>query len=159
MPGFLFLFLNARCASYQFIPSLIMELGLINISPWSAGMPLSFSAEGEGRTIEEQGLLWSRFSRLLQRVVPSSLELSPPPSRLSPALRPCGACFLQHAGPEHTGFLPRSATGQSDFPVPVPAASDGQQQPTADACVSSGGCLTDCFLGTLSLPHGISPHP
>lgn len=71
--GFLFLFLNARCVSYQFIASLIMELGLINISPWSAGTPLSFSAEGEGRTIEEQGLLWSRFSRLLQRVVPSSL--------------------------------------------------------------------------------------
>ena len=66
-------FLNARCASAQFVASLIMELGPVNISPWPAGMTLSFSAEGEGRTVEEKGLLWSRFSRLLQRVVPSAL--------------------------------------------------------------------------------------
>ena len=70
-----FFFFNARCASYQFTASVIMELGLVNTSPWLAGMTSSFSVQSEGGTLKEKGVFSPKFSHasfisLLQRLLP-----------------------------------------------------------------------------------------
>lgn len=140
--------LNARCAGYQVIASVIMEPSLVSISPLPAGMMLRFSVERTGGPVKEKGfsrvppspgscrvLLLSSAVRWLL----SFLHPSPPLEHAFSCSRPCRVCFLQRMVLSTQGFSDVQLVKRVTFQFPVPIAmADGRQHPAVSACVGSG---------------------